>query len=81
MAVVRVNDMATQLKSTASTLNSLPIDGKAMLMDAAMKGQEKLEIVVTIRATVLLVITRGDSPGADPLTMLSNQTTFRIIAY
>ena len=79
--LMQAHYLGGQLESTASILNSLSIDGRAMLTDAAMKGHEKFAIVVTIRATVLFDITRGASPGAGTLTMLSNQTSFRIIAY
>lgn len=78
---MRVNDKAIQLKSTASILNSRSIEGRAMLIDAAMNGQEKFAIVVTMSATVLVVFTRRASLSASSCIMLSIRMIFRILAY
>ena len=62
--MVRVNDRAIQLKSTASILNSRSIEGRAMLIDEPMKGHEKFATVLTISTTLFMVFARRNSSSA-----------------
>jgi hypothetical protein len=45
--------MEIQLSVTASMENSLPMEGRAMLMDVAMKGVRKAAVAATRRTTLL----------------------------
>ncbi len=54
MAAVRRYDVATQLSKTASTANSLPIRGSAMLREDAIKDGRKELNVAIIKTDFLL---------------------------
>ena len=47
------NEVATQLNVTASMGNSLPIDGRAILIEDAIKGVRKAAMDVTINTAAL----------------------------
>ena len=51
MAEANKNDVATQLRETASMPNSFPIAGKAMLTEDPMKGITNAAKVAMMRVT------------------------------
>ena len=56
MAAARRYEVATQFSVTASMVNSLPIDGSAILMEDPIKGVRKEPRVATIKAARLIVL-------------------------
>src|SRR5208283_2214231 len=58
----RRNDVTVQVRSTGSIRNSRPIDGRATMTEAAMKGVRKEETVVTTSATIRALLLL-DSPA------------------
>ena len=52
IAATNRNDVGIQLSKIASVWNSIPIEGKAMLMAALMNGVENDAMVATINADI-----------------------------